>query len=274
MNFKEVIAKHCEKKNSKMVLSVSPDWEKLPDSLKKQYKSIGAALFVYNKGILDALHDRITAVLLDVSAFEAYGISGIVSLKSTIDYAKSLGVLVIAATEKAVRPERIKANFKGFVAPIPQGLPEDSPLREGGFDADAMTVCLPIDEKASLLLAGELERYGAGLLISARETEFDGAVAAAQKVGAEQCGVLLNGSCLAIAEAAKKAPNVICVGLPSGFTGQEELSLAGQSCTLTATPPELLYSYRAGDKNGDDFVAAAKEAFLRFQTILKEKQGI
>ena len=44
MNFKEVIAKHCEKKNSKTVLSVSPDWEKLPDPLKKQYKSIGAAL--------------------------------------------------------------------------------------------------------------------------------------------------------------------------------------------------------------------------------------
>lgn len=269
MNFKEVIAKQSEKKNSRMALSVSPNWEKLPDELRKQYKSIGAALFVYNKGILDALHSRAVAVLLDVSAFEAYGISGIVSLKSTIDYAKSLGLLTVALTDKPVRPDKIRVNFRGFVAPVQPGLPEDSPLREGGFDADAMTVCLPVGEKESVLLAGELERYGAGLLISAAEAEFDDALAAARRVGGESCGVLLCGSCGAISDAALRAPDVICVGLPSGFSGPEELSAVGRNCTLTATPPELLYSYRARDKDSGDYVAAAREAFERFQTILR-----
>ena len=45
MNFKEVIAKQSEKKNSRMALSVSPNWEKLPDELRKQYKSIGCLLY-------------------------------------------------------------------------------------------------------------------------------------------------------------------------------------------------------------------------------------
>lgn len=269
MNFREIIAKHCDEKKSRLALTVSPDWEKLPDQLRRQYKSIGAALFVYNKGILDALHTRAAAVFLDVSAFEAYGISGIVSLKSTIDYAKSLGLLVITVTEKSVRPDKIKANFRGFVAPVPSGLPEDSPLREGGFDADAMTVCLPIDEKGSVLLAGELDRYGAGLLISASEKEFDDAIFAAQRVGTESCGVLLCSTCDAISAAASKASEMICAGLPSGFSNMGELLAAGQSCTLMATPPELLYSYRAGDKENGDFVAAAQSAFERFQSILQ-----
>ena len=93
MTFKKLIDNRIKELRSKAAITLSPSWGELPPQVREKYKSVGAALFVYNKALLDGIKDTAVVVLLDIQAFEVYGLGGMVCLKSTIDYAKSLGII-------------------------------------------------------------------------------------------------------------------------------------------------------------------------------------
>ena len=195
MTFLEFIRKRSKQIGSKAVLVLSPCWEELPQQVKETYKSIGAALFAFNKAMLDGTKDKAAAILLQISAFEAYGLSGIVCLKSTIDYAKSLGLIVIANTGKNGIPGDIRLAAKAWIAPVDSTLPEDSPLREGAFDCDALSFTAPLEEEAIKIISTEAERYGAGIMVNYSVSHSHQAIEAAEAIGTETCGVILQGEC-------------------------------------------------------------------------------
>ena len=55
---------------------------------EKPLKSIGAALFDFNKEIIDAVNDIVPSVKVQAAYYEQYGPAGMKAFKKTIDYAK------------------------------------------------------------------------------------------------------------------------------------------------------------------------------------------
>lgn len=239
MTFAELIQKKVQEVHSKAVLSISPCWEELPPHVREAYKSIGAALFAFHKALIDGTKENAAAVLLNISAFEAYGLSGSVCLKSTIDYAKAQGLIVLADTEKSDNTKNIKAAVRAWIAPVDSNLPEDSPLREGAFDCDAMTFSSPLSEAAVKMIAAETERYGAGVIIRCKKDNSKQVMAAAETIGTDTCGVLAEGTCKDILTAFTGHEGSILLACPTGFEKPEELQELGRLCTLIVSPREV-----------------------------------
>ncbi|MBQ3848096.1 MAG: hypothetical protein II748_04520 [Clostridia bacterium] len=137
---------------SPVCVGLSPDWDKIPDELKERFKSSGAVLFVFNKAIIDAVSDIVPAVCLDFQKYLKYGIGGVVSLRSTIDYAKKKGLTVIVDTGTDCCLKESYSNggysenegFEDIASSFLKAPGEDLPeqLRDGAFDADGVTVGL------------------------------------------------------------------------------------------------------------------------------------
>lgn len=240
MTFAELIDKKVKELRSKAAIVISPCWEELPSQVKEKYKSTGAAMFVFNKALLDGVKGHAVAVLLNVQAFEVYGLGGMVCLKSTIDYAKSLGMIVIALTDKSGSSQSaIKAAAKAWIAPIDPKLPEDSPLREGAFDCDAMTYNpVALSGQNAGFVAVETERAGAGVLMDC-SGDFTRGIQMAEAIDLSTCGVILRGTCTAITETVRDKNNLISLACPTGVDNISQLKELAAVCSLVVAPQEV-----------------------------------
>ena len=252
MTFSELIQKKVKEKHSKAVLTVTPCWEEMPPAVKENYKSIGAGLFAFNKALIDATEKKAAGVLLNINAFEAYGLSGIICLKSTIDYAKTKGLIVLANTEKSGICGTVRSAVRAWIAPVDGTLPEDSPLREGAFDCDAMSFTSPVSESVAKQLATEAERSGAGILIRHDPLYESSAFSAVKTVGDDVCGLLIEGSCRTIIDLVKGRDTLLTLACPTGFETPEELQEVGSLCRLVAAPKE----------------AQTPKAFIKFAEVI------
>lgn len=58
------------------------------------------AIWQYNKGIVDAVHDLIPAVKPQIAMYEQFGIEGLKAYKKTVDYCKEKGLVVIGDVKR------------------------------------------------------------------------------------------------------------------------------------------------------------------------------
>ena len=85
------------------VAGLDPKLDFIPEYIRKEaYEKFGKnlegaaeALFVFNKGLIDALCDIVPAVQPQAAYYEMYGWQGVRTLERTIAYAKSKGMFVI-----------------------------------------------------------------------------------------------------------------------------------------------------------------------------------
>ncbi len=54
-------------------------------------EAAGEAIWVYNKGIVDAVYDLIPAVKPQIAMYEQFGIPGLVAFQKTVNYCKEKG---------------------------------------------------------------------------------------------------------------------------------------------------------------------------------------
>lgn len=64
------------------------------------FEGAAKALLAYNCALIDALHDLIPAVKVQVAYYEMYGSAGIQAFAKTVEYAKSHGLSVIADVKR------------------------------------------------------------------------------------------------------------------------------------------------------------------------------
>ena len=102
MSFANLQEKINAKKNP-TVMGLDPKLEFVPkhiiDKAVNKYgrtkKAAGEALFLFNKGLIDACFDLIPAIKPQSAYYEMYGLDGIEALYKTVDYAKSKDLYVI-----------------------------------------------------------------------------------------------------------------------------------------------------------------------------------
>lgn len=71
----------------------------LPEEMQAKINSNETAaeqIFLFNKGVIDAVCDIVPAVKIQIACYEMYGAAGIACFEKTADYAKGKGLFVIA----------------------------------------------------------------------------------------------------------------------------------------------------------------------------------
>ncbi len=102
MSFDRLI-EGIKRTNNPTVAGLDPKLDYIPDFIKEQafarygrtLEGAAEALFVFNKGLIDALCDIVPAVKPQAAYYEMYGWQGVRALEKTIAYAKSKGMFVI-----------------------------------------------------------------------------------------------------------------------------------------------------------------------------------
>lgn len=102
MSFDRLI-EGIKRTNNPTVAGLDPKLDYIPDFIKEQafarygrtLEGAAEALFVFNKGLIDALCDIVPAVKPQAAYYEMYGWQGVRALEKTIAYAKRKGMFVI-----------------------------------------------------------------------------------------------------------------------------------------------------------------------------------
>lgn len=94
-NFMDTLIALGAKKESRVIVEISPFEKKIPDFLKEKYQSAGAVLYAFCKEIVDAVAEFVPAVMIDKSAFEIYGAGGMMACDMIAKYAHKKGLIVI-----------------------------------------------------------------------------------------------------------------------------------------------------------------------------------
>lgn len=125
------------------VAGLDPKLDYIPSSIKekcfaeygKNLEGAAAALFEFNKALIDALYDIVPAVKPQAAYYEMYGWQGVKALYDTIAYAKSKGMFVITDGKR----NDIGTTMEAYAA-AHLGKTDIAGESMEAFGADALTV--------------------------------------------------------------------------------------------------------------------------------------
>lgn len=132
--------KKCE---APIVVGLDPMLDFIPEHIMKQafaehgetMEGVAEALWIYNKGLIDAIYDIIPAVKPQIAMYEQFGIEGLKAYNRTIEYSKSKDLVVIADIKRGDIGSTSAAYATGHLGKIILG---GKSYR--GFDSDFATI--------------------------------------------------------------------------------------------------------------------------------------
>lgn len=119
----DLLVKKIKEKSNPSVAGLDPKLEYIPAYIKeKAFKEYGknldgaaAAIWEYNKGLIDALYDVVPAVKPQSAFYEMYGLPGEETLHKTIAYAKEKGLYVILDVKRNDIGSTAEAYSKAYL---------------------------------------------------------------------------------------------------------------------------------------------------------------
>ena len=132
-----------KKKNAPVVVGLDPMLAYVPEQIQKKafdecgetLEGAAEAIWQFNKGIVDAVHDLIPAVKPQIAMYEQFGIPGLSVFKRTVDYCKEKGLIVIGDVKRGDIGSTSAAYAVGHLGKVKVGNTLLS-----GFDEDFVTV--------------------------------------------------------------------------------------------------------------------------------------
>ena len=137
------LIKKIQEKNAPIVVGLDPMMNYIPEHIQKAafeehgetLKGAAEAIWVYNKGIIDATYDLIPAVKPQIAMYEQFGIEGLIAFHKTCAYAKEKGLVVIGDIKRGDIGSTSTAYAVGHLGKVKVGSKAFS-----GFDEDFVTV--------------------------------------------------------------------------------------------------------------------------------------
>lgn len=144
MYFADRLCAAIDAKGSAVVVGLDPRPENLPAHLLADCRAafgdsteaVAEALWRFNRGVIDAVHDVVPAVKPQLAFYERYGVAGLKAYARTTQYAKEAGLLVIADGKRNDIGSTAGAYAEAFLG---AAWVFDRPAA-GDFTADALTV--------------------------------------------------------------------------------------------------------------------------------------
>ena len=137
------LIKKIQETNAPIVVGLDPMMNYIPKHIQEaafaEYgetlKGAAEAIWVYNKGIIDATYDLIPAVKPQIAMYEQFGIEGLIAFHKTCAYAKEKGLVVIGDIKRGDIGSTSTAYAVGHLGQVEIGSKKYS-----GFDEDFVTV--------------------------------------------------------------------------------------------------------------------------------------
>lgn len=137
------LVKNIKRTNAPVVVGLDPMLDYIPTYIiNKAIKEHGetlqaaaAAIWEYNKGIIDAVYDLIPAVKPQIAMYEQFGIPGLKAFEKTVAYCKEKGLVVIGDIKRGDIGSTSAAYAIGHLGSVTIG---NTVCR--GFDEDFVTV--------------------------------------------------------------------------------------------------------------------------------------
>lgn len=137
------LVSNIKKTNAPVVVGLDPMLSYIPSQIMdKAIKEHGetleaasAAVWEYNKGIIDATYDLIPAVKPQIAMYEQFGIPGLMAFQKTVEYCKEKGLVVIGDVKRGDIGSTSTAYAIGHLGSVTVG---NTQCR--GFDEDFVTV--------------------------------------------------------------------------------------------------------------------------------------
>lgn len=134
---------NIRKTNAPIVVGLDPMLNYIPEHIqKKAFAEFGEtlegaaeAIWQYNKGIVDATCDLISAVKPQIAMYEQFGIPGLIAYKKTVEYCKSKDLVVIGDIKRGDIGSTSAAYAVGHLGQVQVGS-----KKYAGFDEDFATV--------------------------------------------------------------------------------------------------------------------------------------
>jgi len=131
------------KTGAPIVVGLDPMLKYVPGQIKaaafaeygETLEGAGEAIWQFNKGIVDAVHDLIPAVKPQIAMYEQFGIPGLIAFRKTVDYCHEKGLVVIADIKRGDIGSTSEAYAAGHLGRVQVGNKVCS-----GFNEDFATV--------------------------------------------------------------------------------------------------------------------------------------
>lgn len=127
-----------KKTNAPVVVGLDPMLEYIPETIKrKAYSEYGetlegasAAVWEFNKGIIDQIYDLVPAVKPQIAMYEQFGVQGLLAYEKTINYAKSKDLIVIGDIKRGDIGSTSEAYASAHLGKVKVGGNQYSPFNE------------------------------------------------------------------------------------------------------------------------------------------------
>ena len=159
-----------QKTSAPIVVGLDPMLPYIPgfimDEAMGQYgeslEGAAEAIWIFNKGIIDAAFDLVPAVKPQIAMYEQFGIPGMIAFKKTVDYAKEKGLVVIGDVKRGDIGSTSEAYAVGHLGKVKVGS-----KYLAGFNEDFITVnpYLGSDGIAPFIKIAKEEKKGLFVLV-------------------------------------------------------------------------------------------------------------
>lgn len=137
------LIENIKKVQAPVLVGLDPNLSYVPSYIRKKaiaelgetLEAAGEAIWEYNKGIIDAVHDLIPAVKPQIAMYEQFGLPGLAVFKKTVDYCKEKGLVVIGDVKRGDIGSTSAAYATGHLGRVQIGN-----SRVAAFDEDFITV--------------------------------------------------------------------------------------------------------------------------------------
>lgn len=162
--FIDNLIKKIIQKRSHIVVGLDPDYNNLPNYLKKntqkKLKDICEVIIEFNCKIIDAVYDLVPAIKPQIAFYERYGIDGIKAFLKTVNYGKGKGLIIIEDAKKNDIGSTAVAYSEGHIGRV-----EISGQKMPIFDVDAITINPYLGSDGVLPFVRDVQSYQKGIFI-------------------------------------------------------------------------------------------------------------
>ena len=137
------LTEKIKKLEAPIVVGLDPTMKFVPEHIKKQAfaeygetrKGAAEAIWLFNKGIVDAVCDLVPAVKPQIARYEQFGVEGVQAFQRTVAYCKEKGLVVIGDIKRGDIGSTSEAYAVGHLGQVQVG---ETMCR--GFEEDFATV--------------------------------------------------------------------------------------------------------------------------------------
>lgn len=178
-NFADKLIEAVKKKGNPICVGLDPRLSQIPESIKQRALMVknkdgetlsptaaaAWALYEFNKGIIDAVHDLVPVVKPQIAFYEIFGAEGVKAYVDTLKYAKSKGLLTIADAKRNDIGSTAEAYAQSFLGEVAIFEDSENEVVMPIFEADSITINPYLGWDGVKPFVQEAEKYGKGVFV-------------------------------------------------------------------------------------------------------------